>query len=58
MLKEIYNCQYITCMNPTAGSFSINPRLQVLQLCIYTISEMHLFVIDEFRDLAIGKHLH
>ncbi|KAM8851125.1 dynein beta chain, ciliary [Spinachia spinachia] len=27
-LKEIHNCQYITCMNPTAGSFSINPRLQ------------------------------
>ncbi|XP_072275197.1 dynein axonemal heavy chain 11-like [Pyxicephalus adspersus] len=26
--KEIHNCQYITCMNPTAGSFSINPRLQ------------------------------
>ncbi|XP_072570592.1 dynein axonemal heavy chain 11 isoform X2 [Paramormyrops kingsleyae] len=27
-LKEIHNCQYITCMNPTAGSFVINPRLQ------------------------------
>ncbi|XP_030057583.1 dynein axonemal heavy chain 11 [Microcaecilia unicolor] len=27
-LKEIHNCQYIACMNPTAGSFSINPRLQ------------------------------
>jgi len=29
VLKEIHNCQYITCMNPTAGSFSVNPRLQV-----------------------------
>ncbi|XP_033960741.1 dynein axonemal heavy chain 11 [Pseudochaenichthys georgianus] len=28
VLKEIHNCQYITCMNPTSGSFSINPRLQ------------------------------
>ncbi|XP_067892376.1 dynein axonemal heavy chain 11 [Heterodontus francisci] len=27
-LKEIHNCQYITCMNPAAGSFSINMRLQ------------------------------
>uniref|UniRef100_UPI00398EA260 dynein axonemal heavy chain 11-like isoform X1 n=2 Tax=Pristiophorus japonicus TaxID=55135 RepID=UPI00398EA260 len=27
-LKEIHNCQYISCMNPTAGSFTINPRLQ------------------------------
>ncbi|KAG5833962.1 hypothetical protein ANANG_G00281510 [Anguilla anguilla] len=28
LLKEIHNCQYITCMNPAAGSFSVNPRLQ------------------------------
>jgi dynein heavy chain len=27
-LKTIVNCQYITAMNPTAGSFLINPRLQ------------------------------
>ncbi|XP_042314347.1 dynein axonemal heavy chain 11-like [Sceloporus undulatus] len=28
ILKEIHNCQYVTCMNPTAGSFSVNQRLQ------------------------------
>ncbi|XP_078035556.1 dynein beta chain, ciliary-like isoform X7 [Augochlora pura] len=27
-LKEIHNTQYVSCMNPTAGSFTINPRLQ------------------------------
>ncbi|XP_078721925.1 dynein axonemal heavy chain 11 [Lampetra fluviatilis] len=27
-LKEIHGCQYVACMNPTAGSFTINPRLQ------------------------------
>ncbi|KXS10801.1 hypothetical protein M427DRAFT_103173 [Gonapodya prolifera JEL478] len=27
-LKEIHNCQYVACMNPTAGSFTITPRLQ------------------------------
>ncbi|XP_060638089.2 dynein axonemal heavy chain 11 [Anolis sagrei] len=27
-LKEIHNCQYVACMNPTVGSFTINPRLQ------------------------------
>uniref|UniRef100_A0AAV2MDL9 AAA+ ATPase domain-containing protein n=1 Tax=Knipowitschia caucasica TaxID=637954 RepID=A0AAV2MDL9_KNICA len=27
-LKEIHNTQYIACMNPTAGNFHINPRLQ------------------------------
>ncbi|XP_070581054.1 dynein beta chain, ciliary-like isoform X2 [Ptychodera flava] len=27
-LKEIHNVQYVSCMNPTAGSFTINSRLQ------------------------------
>jgi dynein heavy chain len=27
-LRNIANCQYIACMNPTAGSFVINPRMQ------------------------------
>jgi len=28
--KNINNTQYVACMNPTAGSFEINPRLQRL----------------------------
>ena len=24
--KDIHSVQYIACMNPTAGSFTINPR--------------------------------
>ncbi|XP_062957128.1 dynein axonemal heavy chain 11 [Cynocephalus volans] len=28
MLKEIHNCQYVACMNPMVGGFTINPRLQ------------------------------
>lgn len=27
-LKDISNCQFVACMNPTAGSFTIDPRLQ------------------------------
>uniref|UniRef100_A0A1B0C972 Dyneins heavy chain n=2 Tax=Lutzomyia longipalpis TaxID=7200 RepID=A0A1B0C972_LUTLO len=27
-LKEIHNCQFAACMNPTSGSFTIDPRLQ------------------------------
>lgn len=27
-LKEIINCQMAACMNPTAGSFNITPRMQ------------------------------
>lgn len=28
VLKEIYNCQFLTCMCPTAGTFTIEKRLQ------------------------------
>ena len=28
VIKEIHNCQLVCCMNPSAGSFTIDPRLQ------------------------------
>lgn len=36
-LKEVHNCQYVACMNPTSGSFTINPRLQ-RHFCVFAIS--------------------
>ncbi|XP_066519150.1 dynein axonemal heavy chain 17-like isoform X2 [Hoplias malabaricus] len=33
-LKDIHNCQYVACMNPTAGSFTIDPRLQ-RHFCVF-----------------------
>ncbi|XP_073090923.1 dynein axonemal heavy chain 9-like [Manis javanica] len=35
-LKEIMNVQCVSCMNPTAGSFTINPRLQcsAISVCL------------------------
>ncbi|KAI8120795.1 ciliary, Dynein beta chain [Lucilia cuprina] len=36
-LKDIHNCQYVACMNPTAGSFTINPRLQ-RHFCVLAVS--------------------
>jgi len=27
-LKDVVNCQYVACMNPTTGSFTVDPRLQ------------------------------
>ncbi|KAK7573934.1 hypothetical protein V9T40_011125 [Parthenolecanium corni] len=36
-LKEIQNCQYVSCMNPTAGSFTINPRL-LRHFCVFAVS--------------------
>lgn len=36
-LKDIHNCQFVSCMNPTAGSFTINPRLQ-RHFCVFSVS--------------------
>ncbi|EDW38589.1 GL12690 [Drosophila persimilis] len=36
-LKDIHNCQYVACMNPTSGSFTINPRLQ-RHFCVLAVS--------------------
>lgn len=36
-LKEIQNVQFISSMNPTAGSFTINPRLQ-RHFCVFSVN--------------------
>ncbi|CAH0551274.1 unnamed protein product [Brassicogethes aeneus] len=36
-LKDIHNIQFISCMNPTAGSFTIDPRLQ-RHFCSFAVS--------------------
>ncbi|XP_059610636.1 dynein beta chain, ciliary isoform X2 [Phlebotomus argentipes] len=36
-IKDIHNCQYVSCMNPTSGSFTINPRLQ-RHFCVFAVS--------------------
>lgn len=37
ILKDIHNCQFVSCMNPTAGSFTINPRLQ-RHFCTFAVN--------------------
>ncbi|NXB98994.1 DYH17 protein, partial [Orthonyx spaldingii] len=45
ILKDIRNCQYVACMNPTAGSFTIDSRLQrhfcVLAVCFPSREALH-----------------
>ncbi|ERL83802.1 hypothetical protein D910_01050 [Dendroctonus ponderosae] len=36
-LKEIHNVQFLSAMNPTAGSFTIDPRLQ-RHFCVFAVS--------------------
>ncbi len=43
-MKTIQNCQYLAAMNPSAGSFHINPRLQVCLVCVSMVV-LSLFVV-------------
>lgn len=55
-LREIQNCQFAACMNPTAGSFRIDPRLQ-RHFCSFAVSypsDASLFTI--FSSI-MGQHL-
>jgi hypothetical protein len=59
-LKEIINCQMAACMNPTAGSFNITPRMQrhfvtfavqmpesdIVRSMYYSIIEGHMSTLD------------
>lgn len=54
-LKEITNVQYVSCMNPTAGSFTINPRLQV-KPCAMAGTSLVLFLCGIFKHEARRKH--
>ncbi|XP_076235061.1 dynein beta chain, ciliary [Calliopsis andreniformis] len=55
-LKEIHNTQYVSCMNPTAGSFTINPRLQ-RHFAVFAVNfptEENLIMI---YSQMLGQHL-
>ncbi|RZC39341.1 MT, DHC N2, AAA 7, DHC N1 and/or AAA 9 domain containing protein [Asbolus verrucosus] len=47
-LKDIHNVQFVSCMNPTAGSFTINPRLQ-RHFCVFAVS---------FPSQEASKHIY
>ncbi|KAM4697873.1 dynein axonemal heavy chain 11-like [Rhinophrynus dorsalis] len=53
--KEIHNCQYITCMNPTAGSFSINPRLQ-RHFSVFAVHFPGSDALNTIYSRIIGAH--
>lgn len=43
-LKEISNCMFVSCMNPTAGSFTIDSRLQ-RHFCTFAVRSAY-YVIE------------
>ncbi|KAL6475225.1 hypothetical protein MHYP_G00162650 [Metynnis hypsauchen] len=55
-LKEIHNVQYVSCMNPTAGSFTINPRLQ-RHFSVFALSFPGVDALNTIYCSILGQHL-
>nr|XP_006635186.1 PREDICTED: dynein heavy chain 9, axonemal isoform X1 [Lepisosteus oculatus] len=55
-LKEIHNVQYVSCMNPTAGSFTINPRLQ-RHFCVFALSFPGSDALGTIYSTILSQHL-
>ncbi|VDK33899.1 unnamed protein product [Taenia asiatica] len=55
-LKEITNAQYLTCMNPTAGSFTIDSRLQ-RHFVVFNISFPGREAVHSIYNSILSQHL-
>ncbi|KAL3316100.1 Dynein heavy chain 9, axonemal [Cichlidogyrus casuarinus] len=55
-LKEIHNTQYVACMNPTAGSFTIDPRLQ-RHFCVFALSFPGHEALQQIYSTILSQHL-
>lgn len=55
-LKDIHNCQYVSCMNPTAGSFTINPRLQ-RHFYVFAVSFPGADALKTIYHAILSQHL-
>ncbi|KAJ8318719.1 LOW QUALITY PROTEIN: hypothetical protein KUTeg_003810 [Tegillarca granosa] len=55
-LKEIHNTQYVACMNPTAGSFTIDSRLQ-RHFCVFAINFPNAEALATIYTSILSQHL-
>jgi len=55
-LKEIHNTQYVSCMNPTAGSFTINSRLQ-RHFTVFALSFPGTDAVASIYTNILSQHL-
>ena len=56
LLKEVHNVQYVACMNPTAGSFTINPRLQ-RHFSVFAVSFPGTDALITIYQSILGGHI-
>ncbi|XP_023983695.1 dynein axonemal heavy chain 9 [Physeter macrocephalus] len=55
-LKEVMNVQYVSCMNPTAGSFTIDPRLQ-RHFSVFALSFPGADALSSIYCTILAQHL-
>ncbi|XP_066237508.1 dynein axonemal heavy chain 17 isoform X2 [Saccopteryx leptura] len=55
-LKDVHSCQYVACMNPTAGSFTIDPRLQ-RHFCVFAVSFPGQEALMTIYSTILSQHL-
>ncbi|XP_016061753.1 PREDICTED: dynein heavy chain 17, axonemal [Miniopterus natalensis] len=55
-LKDIHNCQYVACMNPTSGSFTIDSRLQ-RHFCVFAVSFPGQEALTTIYSTILSQHL-
>ncbi len=55
-LKEIHNCQFAASMNPTAGSFTIDPRLQ-RHFCTFAVNYPVGDSLSHIYSSILSQHL-
>ncbi|XP_069511343.1 dynein axonemal heavy chain 17 [Ambystoma mexicanum] len=55
-LKDIHNCQYVACMNPTSGSFTIDPRLQ-RRFCVFAVSFPGQDALQTIYSSILAQHM-
>ena len=56
VLKEVHNVQYVACMNPTAGSFTINPRLQ-RHFSVFAVSFPGMAALNTIYHSILSGHI-
>ncbi|EDV95038.1 GH23822 [Drosophila grimshawi] len=55
-LKDIRHCQFAACMNPTAGSFTIDPRLQ-RHFCVFSVAPPGEETLHYIYSSILNNHL-
>ncbi|EDX15768.1 GD15126 [Drosophila simulans] len=55
-LKDIRHCQFAACMNPTAGSFTIDPRLQ-RHFCVFSVAPPGEDTLHHIYGSILSSHL-